>query len=167
MITMKKGLSPLIEALLLVVMSISLSVIIAAWLPSISTEKTSTIAAGASEDLKCQSGHIYIKSASYNCSNNCAAGTAHTATVNIVNSGRIQILISKMYIQNITGETFLLNLSETATIEPAVTKTLINVSTNSCTGINNTIDKITVSSVNCPNTASDSIRGSDITYISC
>ena len=164
---MKKGISPLIEALLLVVMSVSLSVVILGWLPSVSTERAITIKNVTSDQLKCSFADLFIKSASYDCLNDCSSGIVHNLTVTVSNSGRIPMTLNKLYIQNKTGWLFELNLNDTLSVDPGTSRSLTNISTGSCAGINNVIDKIVVNSINCPNTGYDSIQGSDITFTRC
>jgi hypothetical protein len=161
-----KGISPLIEALILIVIAIALSTIIGSWLSTFSVEKAATIENTTSQQLQCRFGNIFIKSASYNCSGNCAQGAAHNLTVQVVNTGKISAEINRLFIQNTTGTVFQFDVS-TIIINPGTTATLSNISTGTCNGINRTIEKIIVSTSNCPNTAFNSIPGNDVTYVSC
>lgn len=163
---MKKGVSPLIEALMLVVMGVGLSAIVIGWLPALSTERTASVKNLTNEQLRCEFSNIFIKSATYNCSSNCAAGTTHTVTLSVKNSGRISLFVNRIYIQNTTGTVFAFGMNDT-TIDASSTVTLSNATTGTCTGINNTIDKITVNSVNCPSRGANSIPGSEVTFANC
>jgi hypothetical protein len=91
----------------------------------------------------------------------------HRATLNVVNSGKITVSIDRFYIQNMSGFIYELKLNQTTSIDPAVTKSLVNATVDSCSGINGTIDKVIVNSMSCPDTGSDSIKGSDVTFINC
>ena len=162
-----KGITIIVEALLLVVIAIALSLVIGNWVYSVSTEKASTIKNTTSQQLKCEFGNLFIKSASYDCSKDCSVGKIHNLTLNVVNSGKITVKIDRLFIQNAIGTTFSLDLNETIFLDPGSTNMLTNLSTDSCSGINNTIDRIVVSSINCPNTAFDSLPGNYVAFINC
>jgi len=162
-----KGAVIIIEALILVVIAIALSVLIGNWLYSVSKEKTESIKNTTSKQLKCEFGNMYIKSAKYNCLNSCEVGGLHNLTVDIVNSGKISVFMDRIFIQNKTGTVFSLDLNETISIDPGAARIVTNISTDSCHGINNTVDKVVVNSLNCPNTAFDSVPGNYVEFINC
>jgi len=164
---MKKGITPFVEAIFLIVIAVAVSTVIAGWLSTLSTERSEAITNSTKTQLHCQFGSLYIKSASYNCSGSCAAGTAHNLTATVVNSGKISVNINKIFVQNTTGTVFSFDLNETTLIDPGTTKVVTNISTESCSGINRTIDKVVVNSIECPSTAFDSMPGGDVTYVSC
>ena len=91
----------------------------------------------------------------------------HTTVVTVVNSGKKQVGIDSILLQNTTGSIFNLKTNVTQNLNIGETTTLSNVSLGSCNGINRTIDKLIVSSINCPVSASDSLSGGSITYVEC
>ena len=162
-----KGVSLFIEAVILVAIAVVFSTLVGGWLSSMSGTQSDKIQNSTTTQLQCEFGRIFIKSAAYNCSNKCDTGTIHNLTLNVANSGKIRVSMDRIFIINTTGTTFSLNLNETVFIDPGATKALTNISTDTCNGINRTIDEIVVSSQNCPSTAYSSISGSDVTFTNC
>jgi len=162
-----KGVSQFLSAVLLLVMAVAIAAFVASWITNFSYERSAAVENTTSLQLQCQSANLYIKSVRYNCSSSCAAGTVHSTTVTIVNSGKVALGVDKIYVQNTTGSLFVLELNQTYTIDPGITRALTNMSTDTCNGINKTIDKVIVNSAQCPNTAFDSLRGSEVAFVDC
>lgn len=162
-----KGLEPVISAVLMLMIAIAAGVVVSGWVSTFSTEKAKNIRNYTQDQLACNFAGLYIKNATYNCSNSCAAGVQHTTLVTIVNSGKKQFSIDSIVLQNTTGSIYSLKLNVTKNLNIGETVTLTNVSLGSCSGINKTIDKIITSSINCPVSASDSLSGGSITYLEC
>lgn len=162
-----KGVSPLIAAVLLVIITVVASTLLAGWLSTTSTSQAGRIRNNTITQLQCQYSDMYIKNATYSCGGNCTAGTQHTTTVTIVNSGKRTITIDRLHIRNTTGIVTLLNLNESKTITVGNALTVTNTTRDTCTGINNSIEFIEVSSIECPATAYDSLDSGDLVYTSC
>ena len=90
-----KGISPLIAAVFLVIMTVVASTLLSGWLSSTASFQSSQIRNNTVTQLQCQYADIYIKNATYNCGLNCTTGTQHTTTVTVVNSGKKSINILK------------------------------------------------------------------------
>ena len=161
-----KGVSALISSVLLVLMAVVASVFISGWLSSTSTFEAEKIRNNSNTQLQCQYADMYIKNATYNCGGNCTTGTQHTTTVTVVNSGKKAISFDRIQLQNTTGIVTALILNETKTLNVGDVLSISNTTRDTCSGINNSIEVITVNSINCPSTAYDSIR-TGITYASC
>ncbi len=162
-----KGASVLMASVVLVLITVVASIFLSGWMSTTTTAQTDRIKNDTETQLKCQFADIYIKNATYNCNSDCAAGTAHTLSLTVVNSGKKGVLVNTMYIRNTTGHVTALLLNETKTLNVGDMLTVQNVTSTSCTGINNTIEVISMSTITCPATAYDSIQGGDVTYINC
>ena len=162
-----KGVSSLLAAVLLVLITIVASVFLSGWLSTTSSTQAERIRNNTNTRLQCQFADMYIKNVTYSCGGNCTTGTQHTTTVNIVNSGKKSLSISSIYILNTTGVVTVLNLNETKTLRVSDSLTISNITRATCSGINNSIEAVTVSSLNCPATAYDSADSGRITYASC
>ena len=164
---MFKGISSFISAAIIILITISLGVLVSQWIVTVSKERTEDISSTTKYKLACEYAGIYIDNVTYDCSSTCAAGTAHNITVKVVNSGQKSLSISKIYVTNTTGNLFTLNVNETKTIEAGTFMNLINISLDTCSGINGSIDKVSISSMNCSETAHDEYPGSSVSYVSC
>ncbi|HLD38759.1 MAG TPA: archaellin/type IV pilin N-terminal domain-containing protein [archaeon] len=162
-----KGVSSMIAAVLLVLITIVASVFLSGWLTSTSSAQAERIKNNTNTQLQCQFADMYIKNVTYSCGGNCTTGTQHTTTVTLVNSGKKSLSISSIYILNTTGVVTVLNLNETKTLSVSDALTITNTSRDTCSGINGSIEAVTVSSLNCPATAYDSADVGRITYASC
>lgn len=162
-----KGISPLIAAVFLVIITVVGSILLSGWLSTTSTTQAGAIRNSTIVKLQCQYADIYIKNATYNCGLNCTTGTQHTTTLTVVNSGKKTITIDRLFIRNTTGfvTALLLNESKTITVGDALSVT--NTTRATCVGINNSIEVVEVSSIECPSTAYDSLDSGDIVYTSC
>ena len=162
-----KGISPLIASVFLVIITVVVSTLLSGWLSTTTRAQTQVIQNKTQTQLQCQYADLYIKNATYACNNNCTTGTLHTTTVTVVNSGKKTLAFSTLYVRNTTGVITSLDLNETKTLNVGDALTVSNVTRATCTGINGTIEFITVSSINCPTTAYDSIEGSEVAYVTC
>ncbi len=162
-----KGVSPLIASVLLVVITVVAAIFISGWLSTITTSQTKVIRNNTQTQLQCQYADLYIKNANYTCNNNCTGGTLHITTLTAVNSGKKTLAIDSIYLRNNTGVVTALTLNETKTLNVGDTLVISNTTRATCTGINRSIELITVSSLNCPMTAFDSVESSEITYVAC
>src|SRR3989338_2343251 len=162
-----KGVSSMIAAVLLVLITIVASVFLSGWLTSTSSAQAERIKNNTNTQLQCQFADMYIKNVTYSCGGNFTTGTQHTTTVTLVNSGKKSLSISSIYILNTTGVVTVLNLNETKTLSVSDALTITNTSRDTCSGINGSIEAVTVSSLNCPATAYDSADSGRITYASC
>ena len=162
-----KGISPLIASVLLVVITVVTSIFLSSWLSTTTTSQSNAIQNTTQTQLQCQYADLYIKSANYTCNNNCTTGTQHVTSATIVNSGKKTLSINSIFIRNTTGVITSLPLNETKTLNVGDSLVISNTTRSTCSGINNSIELITVNSLNCPTTAFDSIEGSEITYFSC
>ena len=162
-----KGISPLIASVLLVVITVVASTLLSSWLSTTTRTQTQSIQNNTQAQLQCQYADLYIKNATYTCNNNCTTGTLHTTTVTVVNSGKKTLSFNSIFIRNTTGVITSLALNETKTLNVGDALTVSNTTRATCNGINNSIELITVSSMNCPTTAYDSIESSEITYATC
>ena len=162
-----KGVSSFLAAAFIILITISLGVIVSQWLVNLSKEQTGSVADTTKTRLACQYAGLYIDNVTYNCNSNCASGTAHNITVKVVNSGQKSLSIDKIYATNTTGNLFTLSLNETKTIEAGTFMNLINISADTCSGINRSIDTVSISALNCSDIAHDEYPGSSVSYVNC
>lgn len=161
-----KGISPLIASVLLVVITVVASIFISGWLSTTTRTQSNVIRNNTQTQLQCQYADLYIKTANYTCNNNCTTGTLHTTSMTVANSGKKTLTFDSIYIRNTTGVVTVLALNETKILNVGDTLAISNTTRATCTGINNSIELITINSLNCP-TAFDSIDGSEVTYVTC
>lgn len=162
-----KGVSPLIAAVLLVAITVGISTLLSSWLSTTSSDTAAKLRNNTNVQLQCQYADVYVKNATYNCSSNCTTGTQHTAAITVVNSGKKNLALDRFFIRNTSGDVTQLLLNETKTLNVADALTVSNTTRATCSGINNSIELITVSSIECPSTAYDSLDGADVTFNSC
>ncbi len=162
-----KGISPLIASVLLISITVVTSIFLSGWLSTITTSQTKVIQNTTQTRLQCQYADLYVKNANYTCNNNCTAGTLHTTTLTVVNSGKKTLTIDTIYLRNTTGVVTALALNETKVLNVGDSLVISNTTRATCAGINRSIELITVTSLNCPTTAYDSTESSEITYVTC
>lgn len=163
---MQKAISPLVSSVLIAAIVVAVSAIVGGWLTQYSGDQSDTLKEKTKSQLSCQFADLYIRNATYNCTLDCSDGVSHSTRVTIVNSGKIKLFVNSIVVQNTTGSIFKLEVNDTY-IDPGSTVTVTNVSTQTCNGINRSIEKIIINSPTCPNTAYDSLRGSDVNFLSC
>jgi len=162
-----KGISAMVAAVMLIAISVALGTMVAGWFSDMATTQSEKLENTTTERLSCQFADMYIINTTYNCSGNCSAGNNHTLTINVKNSGRRLLTLNTVVVKNTTGVIYSYALNETKSLSVSNTMTLTNESRTTCVGINNTIESIIVNSMNCPNTAFDSLPGADVTYVEC
>lgn len=162
-----KGISSMLSAVFLVLITVVIAMSVSGWLTSMSSQQASDISNKTNDKIGCQFSDMYIVNATYNCNSDCSAGTQHTLELYVSNSGKKKVYVERAVIQNSTGSIFTLNFNTTTSLSVGDTLLVRNYTTDTCTGIYNAIDKIIVSSINCPGNAFDSISGSDVTYLNC
>jgi hypothetical protein len=162
-----KGLNQIVSFTILIAVAVSVALIVQSWLMPFSNEQTSTLENQTKEKLACQYASVYIRNVTYNCSSDCSAAATRNITVEIENSGTLTVGIDNIYIRNTTGTLFSLSLNETKMLVTGDVVRLENISTMSCSGINNSIDVVRVITNNCPGTAYDSFPGADVIFLDC
>src|SRR3989344_2847998 len=160
-----KGSSALIASVMLVLIAIAASAFVSGWLTSTTEKETSTIRNSTKQQLECQYADLYVREATYNCSANCAAGITHTINVTVANAGKKAVSVDRVSVVNTTGSVTEFTITP-KTLDVGDTVPLDNVNTQSCSGINRTIEYLRVASTNCPN-AYDNFDGSGITFVNC
>jgi hypothetical protein len=154
------------SAVIMTAIALSLAVMVGTWLYSFSQHQSTTVRNNTQTQLECQFANIFIRNASFDCGGDCAVGEEHNLSVVVVNSGKVSVPLGIVYVQNITGYSFAFE-TQGAQLGVGSVVTLRNQSTTGCGGINNTIDKIVVSSSACPSTAMDSMDGDEIIFLNC
>lgn len=157
----------MLSAVILIGMTLAVSLITADFLTKTAKQRTQQVRDISKERLDCQFASLYIRNASLNCTNNCSAGINHTVTATVVNSGKKAVQIENLYFRNATGAILTFYTNGTKELNASDVLTLTNTSTTGCGDINRTIDRVIISSINCPNTAFDSMPGSDVSFASC
>lgn len=161
-----RGESSMLAVVILIAVSIALSIIVGSWVTNLSNTQSNTIRNQTKSQLECQFADLFIKNMTYRCINNCSAGNRHNFTMVVTNSGKIRVTVDLVTIQNTTGNTMVYSMNST-TVDVGTSVTLFNTSTDSCNGINRTVEKVIISSVTCPSTASDSLDGDEINWVGC
>ena len=164
---MYKGVSMMISAVLLVGLALTLGLITSDFVSKLSKERTQQITNITKEKLNCQFANLYIRNVSFDCNNNCSSGISHRLNVTVVNSGTKDVMIDSLYLRNTTGALFTFTTNGVIQLNASEVLTISNASTSSCSDVNRTIDRAIVSSTNCPETAFDSMPGSDVAFLRC
>jgi hypothetical protein len=161
-----RGVSTLFSAVIMTAIALSLAVMVGTWLYSFSQDQSTSVRNNTQTQLECQFANIFIRNATFDCNNDCSTSKVHNISVVVVNSGKISVPVDTIYVQNTTGYSFAFE-SQGAQLGVGTVVTLFNSSSASCHGINNTIDKIIVSSPACPSTAIDSMDGDEVRFLNC
>ncbi|MFH0832516.1 MAG: hypothetical protein V1900_02235 [Candidatus Aenigmatarchaeota archaeon] len=161
-----KGADPLLSAVMMILLTVTIATIVSGWLTATSEQTGKTIRNQTKERLSCNYAHLYIRNVTYNCSDNCSADNNHNLTIELVNSGEVAFEINNLYIRNTTGTVFQLSISRTK-FSASDVKYLTNISREACDGINNTIEYVTISSMNCPSNAYDNYPGNLVNFVNC
>jgi len=159
-----KGLSPLIATTMLILVAIAISILVSSWMSSLSVTESRRLENRTAQLLACKRGGLTITSASYNCSNDCNVNVNHTITLRIRNTGEIRLGINKIYLVNRSGVFYTL-MPNVTSLDISDIKDAGNVSRELCSGINNSIEEITVTT-SCPDVY-DTFPGSNVLYQNC
>ncbi|MBI4896165.1 MAG: hypothetical protein HY832_01320 [Candidatus Aenigmarchaeota archaeon] len=165
---MKKGVDPLVGAVLLVVIAVSIGSILLSFSTGLAKKESSTLKGTFSTQLACQYAAYYIKNATVDCNSSCAAGIPHTITITAINSGKKSLNITTMYLINTTGSLFSLELNESKDLNVGEVLTVSNVTTDACTSYNSStrLDQIEIRNRLCSNTVAV-LDGSDVSFVNC
>jgi flagellin-like protein len=162
-----KGISPLLAAVILVMITVASWSILSGWIQNLSEGQTAVISNQTSNELRCSYADFYIDRFLINCSGTCTSGNT-TAIAWVKNSGETSIKFAKLVVQNTTGELFSFALDEAKTVN---TGELVNLSSKipmNCTGFNSStkVEYVTVASSDCAGLY-DSLRGDDVEFSEC
>jgi hypothetical protein len=161
-----KGIDQMLSAVMMIMLTIAIAVIVSGWLTAQSHDTGTQIRNQTKEKLSCTYAHLYIKNVTYNCAGDCTSGNNHNLTIVLVNDGEVAVGISNIYVRNTTGNEFQLNIPVT-TFSVSDIKYLTNISRDTCSGINGSIEYVTVSGMNCPSNAYDRFPGDLVRYVDC
>ena len=141
---MKKGISPLIAAVLLVAFTVAIATLIMGWFSSFTRSTTSTISNKTTQSVGCANAQIsidevYVKPSSLI--------NETTTTVIVRNSGYITVGLTSLQVYNSTGQNFSQGFNAASSLLPGslVTYNITNVSVSTCPTI---FSKVVVTS-NC------------------
>lgn len=162
-----RGISTILSAVLIVAIGVTLTLIVSNWLSTTFKERTEDVRDSAKTKLDCQFADLYVRNVTYNCNSNCAAGTSHTLTLTVVNSGKKAVSIRDANVLNSNGTLFIFEMNGSKELNATDVLTVSNATTAACTEINNSIDKVIVVSTTCPKDASDNFPGSDVVFQNC
>lgn len=134
---MRKGVSPLVATVLLIVIVVSLVAIISGWLNSFMTDTRETVTNRTDASVQCTGASMNIETVYVNFAN----GTAANARAIVKNDGvadRVSIVSAQIY--NTTGANFTANLSS-SDFPPGTIKTLTfeNVGISSCSAFSQVV----------------------------
>lgn len=162
-----KGISSLLSAVLVIGITIALGILVSGWIINLSAKSAGTIKNQTTSRLECQYGGLYLKAAVYECNNTCFTGIPYRLNLTLQNTGSIKLYATKSYTKLTNGQTYTLSapLVE-VNASSIITASFNSTSTSGCT-TNNTLERVMVSSDNCPETAYDSIPYDLITFSNC
>ena len=174
---MSNGISALLSGVMLVVISIVATLMVIPFLSTTTMNATSQIETQTEQKLGCVYADLYIVNATYDANLDCTKGRNHTLNVTVKNSGQVKLTLDKVFIKNTTGYVIGYDIDRNLSSGEKVTLTnitndyadclaLVRQSNTSSTGYNTYINKIYLTSTNCPD-ATDQIDEDYITYVNC
>lgn len=124
---MRKGVSPLIAAVMLIAITVSLAILIMGWFTNLTKSTTDTVTNRTTETVSCTSARVSIESIYLN------AGTSGSARIIVKNGDSRSIGINSVQLFNRTGDNFSTGFSP-GSLDPGAIYTiyLTNVSVPSC-----------------------------------
>jgi hypothetical protein len=162
-----KGISPIIEGIFLVAITIFVTYLISLFMFSGARETSSVIIDQTVLRASCTYGGFFIENATFETGKDCTAGINHTIYLKVKNTGQSKLNINTIVLESSSGD--LLGFDVSNAIEPGSTKVLTGIGYDSCTnfinqnetgiGYVNKIRKIYATTASC--SFSDSI---DIEY---
>ena len=161
-----RGINQLMAFVVLVSLTVTVAVIISNWVIPFYREQGEKIENQTKERLECQYGSVYIRNVTYHCGDDCSLDADRNLTVEVENSGNVKIIVDKIYIKNKRGSLFAFDV-EARTLSTGDVARLENISAMSCSGINNSIEGVSVIATNCPGTAYDNFPGSEVNFLNC
>jgi FlaG/FlaF family flagellin (archaellin) len=117
---MGRGTSPLLGAIMLVLITIVISVIVSGFVKNLSEDRSSFIVNKTRMQLSCQYAGFYISNVTFECSDpGCFAGVPYKINATIENTGTVSAHLSKMLITMNNGLSYLVPGNST-TILPGI-----------------------------------------------
>jgi len=160
----RKGISEYISAMFLILIVVAVSAIISTWGYEFFKKQSETVENQTSQRLICKYGSFYIERAIFNCSNDCSAGVNHFINITVRNTGQIKLTFDRIYVENTNYSIFEFSMNRTE-LSTGEIDNFVGISNESCTAINNSISKIRLVSINCPDVY-DTFDG-NVEYVSC
>lgn len=118
-----KGVSPLVAAVILIAISVSLSVVVSNWLSTYGAEASKQVRNTTQTQLQCQFANIRIKSAVYDCSSSCMTGVPYKMNATIENSGKLNLVVSRAVTKLSNVQTYQFDIDDDS-VAVANTKTI-------------------------------------------
>ena len=157
-----KGFEPLIAAVLLIAVALMLAIIIYQWQISYIHNSAKDLEDKTQKRLICDRADIGLLNISYDCTNSCNAGIGHILDIKLKNYGEVGVKIEKIYLRNKSSTLF---EYPGGTLDIGEVKRFVNTSTDSCQGINQSLDEVLIIT-DCPNLFV-SIPSDKINWLNC
>ena len=129
----RKGVSPLIATVLLIVFTVAISTIVVSWLRDYTSDTTSSVSGTSQEVIECAKQNLKISNAYITV--NTATGISDIKAT-LRNTGSVNFTISSAYVYNTTGDFCNMMPSTTLVAVGAV----INLANNTCGILTSTSD---------------------------
>ena len=145
-----KGLGPMLAAMLLIAIVISMSAFVYIWSTGVASETSFSLQSITKKKAVCQGTSFYIDDFAFVCQNNstgCALNTDKNFTLKIRNTGDNNVLAKNLYIRNSNSTLYEFRLNTTIIIGDE-TEFIIPTKL-ACAGLKNEIDEIIVTT-DCP-----------------
>lgn len=152
----RKGVSPLIAAVLLIAFVVATAGILSNWFVSFSKERSQEITTKGEKTITCSYAGLYIDNAEYN-------NTETKISLEVQNTGTIDLTDFKLQIiyNNQTSSEYI-PTQNNKTMNPGDTRVFTNSSVSSCG-----IDKVIFLSDTCPVDSRDKLTSGSITFYGC
>lgn len=91
MISMKKGISPLLSGTMFILITVVVATIVAGWLTVLSKDRSDALQNSTDQRLRCEYADLFAQRVSYDCNANCFTGVPYTMNATIKNGGSVKI----------------------------------------------------------------------------
>ncbi|MCD6381980.1 MAG: hypothetical protein J7L43_03315 [Candidatus Aenigmarchaeota archaeon] len=159
-----KGISPLISAVLLIVITITATFLVGSFIKSLTTNASQTVKNQSEQKLQCSFADFYIVNATFDCNSDCSFGNIHTLNITVINNGEVKLNFKSVSVETSSHKMYTFDTNED--VSTGEEKIISIQTTQSCNDLNHSIYKIYLGSENCP-TVRDELTSDFIYYVNC
>ncbi len=128
----RKGVSPLLASVLLVMISIVIATMVSSFVTNMSSERTKRVQNLTQARLACQYASLYVTNVTYDCNSDCFTGSPYRINATLQNSGSSALEISGMQINLDNGEGYTISVNSSSLGSGSIlTKNFNNILVNS------------------------------------
>ncbi len=109
----RKGVSPLLATVILVLITVVISTMVSGFITSVSSERSKRVQNLTQARLACQYASLYVTNVTYDCNNDCFTGSPYRINATLQNPGSASLGISTMSVSLDNGETYIISVNST------------------------------------------------------